>query len=190
MASVGANNAPEVPERNECGSRPYRTDADGARRIISGASGDNRSFGHSPAKRQLAAQPRRGCTPLDETRHPAARQTGRGQPSSGSIPARDIKPQRSRCIRDILDRLTAQYQSQIRFREQYEFGGRENLRLVFRHPQQFGRGESGHRLVARRGTQGGPALLQLSAFRRGPPVIPQNAGPQRSRVRIEQLRKS
>ncbi|MGY3411916.1 hypothetical protein ACVWZV_008029 [Bradyrhizobium sp. GM5.1] len=55
-------------------------------------------------------------------------------------------------------------------------------------PQQFWRGESRHRLVACRGPQGGPAPLQLGAFRKGPSVIPENAGPQRPVAGVEQRR--
>jgi hypothetical protein len=173
-------------ERNKGGAGPYRADADGARRIVAGAAGDHRSLGHSPAQRQLVAQPRRRCTAFDQTRHVAARQAGRRQPFIRPVAARDIEPQRSRGVRDILDRFTGQDQAQIGLRQQNEFGGRKNLRLVLRYPQQFGSGESGHRLVACRRPQSGPALFQLTAFRGGASVLPENAGPQRFEVRIEQ----
>ena len=133
-------------------------------------------------------QPRRGRAALDEPRHLLARQAGRGQAVIRPVPARHIEPQRSRCVRDILDHFTAQDQTQIGFREQNYSGRCKNLRLVRRDPKQLRRGESGHGLVAGRRAQGGPAFFQDTTFGSRPPVIPENAGPQRSQCRIEQRR--
>ena len=177
---------PGGSERNKPDSGPYRADTDGACRIVAGASGNHRPFSHSPAQRQLAPQLCRRGAGLDETRHLAARQARCGQPFVRPVPARDIEPQRSRRVRGILDRFASQNQAQIGLREQNEPGGREVLRLVRRDPKQFRGGEAGHGLVAGRRTQCGPALFQRTAFRGGPPVIPQNAGPQRLELRIEQ----
>ncbi len=174
-------------ERDEGRAGADRADADGARGIVAGAAGEHRPPGHAPALRQFVA----GAAPTARSPRPVAapgcatgrsrrarrRDQSRRAASSHSVPGR---------IRDILDRFAREHQPQIGFRQQHQPGSGEDLRLVFGDPQQLRRREAGHRLVAGRRAQNWPALLQLGAFRSRPPVIPEDAGPQRLQTGIEQ----
>ncbi|MNK86794.1 hypothetical protein D3C87_1067130 [compost metagenome] len=174
------------PQRQQAGARLYHAQADSGRRIVARAAGQQHRVRNAPFLAQRGAYLRRGGAAFDQARHVLARQTGGGQHALGPVAFGHVQPQSAGSVGHVGDILARQAQGHVILGQQDLGRGAEQRWLVFLQPQQLGRREAGHGLVARDGARLGHQRLEFHAFGKGARVVPQDGCAQHVLLLVEQ----
>ena len=174
-------------ERNEARAGCSRADADRRSGVVAASAGDrNLAAREAPGARDLGREICRDFRPLDQARHRFFGQAGRREQARVPAPPADIEPQRSRGVRHLRDGFAREAQAHIVLGQQHPPGRPGDLGLMRGDPQHLRRGEARHGEVAGALLEVGDAALELRAFGKRAAVVPQDCGPQRFVMRVEQ----
>ena len=183
----------ENDARGSQGDKPFarRDGADAHRRggIVARAARDrNSSPAEAPGGGVFRRKKRRNFGALDEPRHLRDARAGRGEQIVVPAPARDVEPERARRVGHFRDRFACQPEPRKVLRQENAPRRLEDVGFMLGHPERLGRGEAGHRQIARAMAEIGNPPLELDALREGAPVVPENRGTQHPILRIEKSR--
>ena len=174
-------------EGDEARPRRRGADADCGSGVIAAPAGDgNLAPCEPPGGGDFRRKMSRNLRTLDQARHGLFGQAGRAEEARVPAPPPHIEPERPRSIRHLGHRLAREAQAYIVLRQQHALRRLGDLGLVGRHPQHFRRGEAGHGEIAGTLFEIGNAPLELGAFGERAAVVPQDRGPQRFVISVEQ----
>ncbi len=132
-------------QRDETVTRVDRADAHGRNRVIATAAGNH----HLGRQTQLAGgQNSTRRTALHQPGHLLRCQAGGPQHGAKPLTIGHVQPQRPGRIGHLADALPTQAQAQVILGRQHAIDGLEHLGLMLLQPEQFWRGQPGHRQAA------------------------------------------
>ena len=173
-------------QRQQAGARFHHAQAQGGGSIVARAAGQHHRMRDAPFLAQRRAYLRGGMAAFDQARHVFAREASGRQHALGPVAFGHVQPQGAGGVGHVGDAVARQAQRHVILRQQDFTDGAKQRRLVLLQPQQLGRREAGHGLVARDGARLGHQRFEFDTLGKGARIVPQNGRAQHVLLLVEQ----